>query len=246
VRKIEAWFAGLIVFVGCCGVEPGTVSAAPLFADLSDRHWARTQIGQAVQKGYASGYPDGTFGTKQAATKAEFVKWVVDALKLPHSQGGSPWYQEYAAAAYEFGLLEDGDTEAFEKPIRRAEMMKILGKALLLEERYREAYDSFRGLEKADFPFEDRNLFQKTDLPYIALAYGTGITAGYPDGRLGINRSATRAEAVVMIEKWLEARLIDPTAEERWQEMRGKAAARSSAAERKENTLSDQQGESDR
>jgi len=219
MKNICGLIMGLAVALGISGNDEADANA-PIFKDVSNRHWAKSRIEQAVSKGYVSGYPDGTFHTKQAVTRAEFMKMVVDALKLPHSQGGSPWYQGYISAAFEFGLLAETDSEAYEKPIKRVEMLRILSRALALEEPYREYMDLFRALEKPDLPFVDNELFQKRDLPNIALAYGSGIAGGFPDGTMGVNRTVTRAEAVVMMEKWLEVRVIDPFLRPRLQELK--------------------------
>jgi hypothetical protein len=214
MKKMGALFVGLACVVWDNGTT-GAAAAAPKFKDVSHRHWARVQIGQAVMKGYVSGFPDGSFDTKKAVTRAEFVKMVVDALRLPHSKGGSPWYQEYVAAAYEFGLLNERDSKAFEKPIKRIEMMRILARALAFEEQYEDYFVAFRALQKSDFPFEDRETFQRRDLPTIALAYGAEIVSGFPDGTMGVNRTASRAETVVMLERWLEVRNADPLIKEK-------------------------------
>jgi len=215
MRKAGTWLIGLALVAGSWSVGSAKVSAKPLFKDVSDRHWARAQIGQAVTKGYVSGYPDGRFDTKKAVTRAEFIKMIVGALRLPHSQGGSPWYQEYVAAALEFGLLDENDSKLYERPIRREEILSILSRGLAFETPYREYYAIFSRLRKTDMPFQDRDLMQKKDLPGLALAYGSGIVNGFPDGKLGIGRIVTRAETVVMIEKWLEARKADPLLKER-------------------------------
>ncbi|TVX98702.1 S-layer homology domain-containing protein [Cohnella terricola] len=219
MNKISGLILGLAVSLGVSGHVEAAANAQ-VFKDVSNRHWAKSRIEQAVSKGYVGGYPDGTFHTKQAVTRAEFMKMVVDALKLPHSQGGSPWYQGYVSAALEFGLLDESDSTGYEKPIKRIEMLSILSQVLALEEPYHEYFDIFRSLKKQDLPFEDSELFQKRDLPYIALAYGAGIAGGFPDGTMGVNKTVTRAETVVMMEKWLEARVIDPLLRPRLEELK--------------------------
>ena len=43
------------------------------FADVSENHWATKFIAKAAQKGWVSGYPDGTFKPNQNITKVEVV-----------------------------------------------------------------------------------------------------------------------------------------------------------------------------
>ncbi|XID95705.1 S-layer homology domain-containing protein [Paenibacillaceae bacterium WGS1546] len=206
------------MFCAGIGLTAASASSAP-FKDVNAGHWARTQIEQAAAKGYVSGYPDGTFAAAKTVTRAELIKMIVDALRLPHSQGGSPWYQGYVSAAFEFGILDETDSTDYEKPIRRIEIMRIVSRTLSAESRYREYLDSFQSLKKHNLPFADRETAQNRDVPYIALAYGAGIVNGFPDRTMQLSRTATRAEAVVIVEKWLEQRGSDPLLSERLREM---------------------------
>lgn len=212
MRKMGALFVGLSV--AACGVSglvgATAATAEPLFKDISKRHWARSQIERAISQGYVEGYPDGTFNAKAPVTRAEFTKMLVDALRLPHSQGGLPWYQGYISAALEFGLLDETDSTDYGKPIKRIEMIRMLSRALALEAPYREYLESFGSFKKDDMPFADRLQFQNRDVPGIALAYGSGVVNGYPDQTMQIHRTATRSETVVMIESFLEVRTLDP------------------------------------
>jgi len=214
MKRLGALMVGLAMVAGGTNLA-GASATEPAFKDLSKRHWARAQIERAVNRGYVAGYPDGTFNTKAAVTRAEFIKMMVNALRLPHSQGGFPWYQGYVSAAFEFGILDDTDSTDYNKPIKRIEIIRMISRALAFEAPYREYLENFQALKKGDMPFEDRLQFQNRDVPYIALAYGSGIVNGFPDLTMQINRTATRAETVVMLEKWLEVRQVDPQSKER-------------------------------
>ena len=50
------------------------------FSDI-EGHWANKYINSAAQKGWVSGYPDGTFKPDQAITRAEFVTLVNKVLE---------------------------------------------------------------------------------------------------------------------------------------------------------------------
>ncbi|OXS53195.1 hypothetical protein B1A99_30840 [Cohnella sp. CIP 111063] len=217
MRKIGA----LLVALGlaACGVSEAVgaavAAAETSFKDIPKRHWARSQIERAVSLGYVNGYPDGTFNAAASVTRAEFVKMMADALRLPHSQGGTPWYQGYVSAAFEFGILEETDSTDYNRPIKRVEIMRIIARALATEPSYGEYLESFQVLKKGDMPFEDRQEFQNRDVPFIALVYGSGIVNGFPDRTMQINRTATRAETVVMMESFLEVRAADPLLRDR-------------------------------
>ncbi|NLN77277.1 MAG: S-layer homology domain-containing protein, partial [Armatimonadetes bacterium] len=51
-----------------------------MFSDVSG-HWAEEFINSAAQKGWVTGYPDGTFKPDQYITRAEFVTLVNNVLE---------------------------------------------------------------------------------------------------------------------------------------------------------------------
>lgn len=53
-------------------IMPMGALAAGTFNDTAG-HWAKDQINTAVEKGYASGYPDGSFKPDQNISRAEFM-----------------------------------------------------------------------------------------------------------------------------------------------------------------------------
>ena len=55
-------------------------SAAPLFPDLSEQHWARDAVRSLAAKGIIEGYPDGTFKGDRAATRFETAMMVARLL----------------------------------------------------------------------------------------------------------------------------------------------------------------------
>ncbi len=60
-------------------------SGENLFTDI-DGHWAANQINRAAEKGWISGYPDGTFGPDRYITRAEAVTMINRVLnRLPES-----------------------------------------------------------------------------------------------------------------------------------------------------------------
>ncbi|KRE56801.1 hypothetical protein ASL11_34165 [Paenibacillus sp. Soil750] len=53
-----------------------------------------------------------------------------------------------------------------------------------------------------------------SDVPYIALANSSDIINGYDDGTFRMDRSATRAEATVMLKRYLDAKNKKPVLNE--------------------------------
>lgn len=154
------------------------------FQDVPGDHWAHSAIQTAVEKGYVSGYPDGTFKPNQEVTRAEFMRMLVDAMKLPHSQGGSPWYQPYVAALVETGIHRSTDfNDNFNQPLTRFEMVRLAIRAV----------DTQYQTEDVE---EDPNfmVYQATEK---GILHGTGA------GNLNLDGTTTRAQAVAIIDRIL-------------------------------------------
>lgn len=225
MRKMMILVVMISLMVSILPVSGATV---PVLSDIST-HWAKSSIGQAVAKGYVSGYPDGTFQPDKQVTRAEFIKMVVDALELPHSISGTPWYQPFAAAAVEFDILLESDFTDYTKPISRLEIMRIVSRGLSTSEAYQGYIKTFEGLYNGDIPFVDYREISQKDLPYVALAFGAGIISGYPDTTIQLNKTATRAEAVIMIENLLKVRVQDPETKQYLLELKEVAEAGTNA-----------------
>lgn len=174
----------LLAFILSIGLVGSLLSvsgaAAPVFTDILN-HWAKVSIDEAVTKGYVSGYPDGTFQPNKEVTRAEFIKMVVDALKLPHVQQGSPWYQPYVAAALEFDILKETDFNSnWNLPLTRMEMVRI----------------AIRGTDQ-----EAQEVL--SDGQFLYQATKTGILHGMANGELNQEGTTTRAQAIAVIERIL-------------------------------------------
>lgn len=201
---------------------PSAADAAP-FSDLAG-HWAAPEVAQAVQGGFVNGYPDGTFRPDETISRAEFVKMLTAAIGLsPNTEtaraviqaaasylpegptrglvdlSGHWLYQQgWLDPAVAFGLVVPGDYEHGifhpDNPITRQEIAVMTVRA--------------RGLVRAavETPAGDLGFSDQAQLPawvrsYVAQAVKAGILRGYPDGTFGGSQPATRAEAVVMIQR---------------------------------------------
>ena len=153
------------------------------FTDVPADHWAASAIRTAVSRGYVSGYPDGTFKPDRNVTRAEFMKMLVSALGLPHSQGGSPWYQPYNDALRKTGILNDDDFHFlnYDAPITRLELIRLAVKAL------------------------DPEHIGKEEIELVRTAAETGLLRGM-DGELKLSGRTTRAQAVAFMERLLALR----------------------------------------
>lgn len=197
--------------------------AAPSESSFPDTqgHWAQEQIEAAVQSGWVSGYPDGTFRPDATVTRAEFVKMLLSATKMtpeyfrvqwmesknktnlgPLNDMANHWMtkQGFTDAALGTGIIvvDDYNGHNFrpEKAIARYEIALMADRALGLV--YPATHE-----ENLDLSFTDKSSIQDWMLGYIKEATDLGILKGYPDGSFGPQKTATRAEAVAIISRVL-------------------------------------------
>ncbi len=169
-------------------------------------HWARTQIQSGVNDGYISGFPDGSFKPDQPITRAEFFKLLAAAVKLkpqpsmvaPFSEK-SHWsmQQGQIQAAVSGGLLFPPDYGASLGPdtkISRQEMVLAAVRAV-----------GKQGLVgHIDLVVPDAATYPDWLQDWAAVAISDGILTGYEDGSIKLQRTATRAEALVIVQRVLK------------------------------------------
>ncbi|WP_163860413.1 S-layer homology domain-containing protein [Paenibacillus elgii] len=183
--KKLAYF-GLTIGVAAAVVIPfinNQNAYASFFQDV-EGHWAKANIETAVQKRYVDGYPDGTFQPDRSVSRAEFIKMVVDALKLKAgaAAAGEEWYQPYVEAAIAAGIHRKNDfSEHLDEPITRQEMSRVIVRATNKE------------LQKPEVSMDDRS--------FLYNATRKGLIQGLAKGELGIDQPTTRAQAVTVIER---------------------------------------------
>lgn len=163
------------------GVQAAAADAA-VFTDTKT-HWAKKEIDTAVAQGWINGYDAKTFKPDANITRAEFLKSLVAALKIKAEDTDTPftddagWFRSYIAAGLKQSIIKVGDYKenTFEPnlPITREEIARMTIRAL--------GKDA-EGVKSG----------------YLAVAKKLEIMKGYPDGTMGGEKNATRAEAVVI------------------------------------------------
>ena len=187
----------------------GPPPPAPVLTDMRG-HWAEADITRAVAAGFVDGYPDATFRPDAPVTRAEFVQMLAGAFGIQaqapvdaaFSDTAGHWAQAVIAAAAGRGIVTgqaDG-TFAPDRPIRRVELAAMLVRAL------GRAGEAAAYADAAAAAFNDVGHLPAELRGYVGLAAELGILAGYPEGGFEPDRSATRAEAVVLIGRALAAR----------------------------------------
>lgn len=158
-------------------------SAAVTLKDIGS-HWAKKNIEEAVSMGWINGYTDKTFRPDLNMTRAEFLKSLVVAMDYQLVDEETPfreiknWYSTYMATGLKHSIVKFEEYEyGYFQPNRMISREEI-------------AIMTVRALGK-DAEGVKRG--------YLAVAKENYIMNGYPDGTMGGEKDATRAEAVVMI-----------------------------------------------
>ena len=206
------------------------VSGEKGLSDL-EGHWAQKEVEAAVASGWVDGYPDGSFKPEKSITRAEFTKMLLDAIHLTpdselvawmkvHAQTEDIWgnptaytpklydmsghwltSQGWLDAALYSGMVvpDDYNGKNFrpEKAIARYEIALMTDRALGL------VYPASQPVE-GELPFTDKEEILDWMKGYVNESVKAGVLKGYPDGSFQPNKTSTRAEAVVMIQRMLE------------------------------------------
>ncbi|OAB41244.1 S-layer homology domain-containing protein [Paenibacillus antarcticus] len=144
-------------------------------------HWAKGAIDKAVERGFAKGYPDGTFKPNSNVTRAEFIKMTVEALKISvdSTTTGGTWYDAYVNAAKNANLYVESDFNSgnLNSQMTRKEMARLSARAI--------------GEKTTD------------DTKWMYLATKKGLISGLGAGKLGESDNTTRAQSVTIIDRIL-------------------------------------------
>lgn len=209
LRKVVLRYAAVAAcWLVLAGFVPAARAAGDIFPDVRG-HWAEREVLQGVLLGFLHGYPDGMFRPDVEVTRAEFVKMVVTAFALEHAVGNAvfedcrgTWFEPYLVAACSGGVVVPDEYGAFyrpDEPIPRAEAAAYLVRAL-----GRGGSAALRDPE--GMPFADRARVPVLYRGAVAEAALLGILKGYPDGTVRGESGCTRAEAVVLVLRAVDAK----------------------------------------
>ena len=231
---MKHWKKGLCGLLAAVLMVPAglaaPVSGGKNLSDL-EGHWAQKEVEAAVASGWVDGYPDGSFKPEKSITRAEFTKMLLDAIHLTPDSELVAWMKvhatmediwgnptEYAPKLYDMSghwLTSQGWLDAAlysgmvvpddyngknfrpEKAIARYEIALMTDRALGL------VYPASQPVE-GELPFTDKEEILDWMKGYVNESVKAGVLKGYPDGSFQPNKTSTRAEAVVMIQRMLE------------------------------------------
>ena len=162
------------------------------FTDLKG-HWAKDHIAQLVGKGIINGYPDNTFRPDNNISVAEFTTLLLKTMNIPIEKDttNKEWYMGAINTARKYGLIKRAEFGNYNSPINRGEIARMTIYAL------NDEMEDYRGVKvyKVNGEWIEENYIEH----YTDRLNKLGIIGGYPDGTLGVDKEATRAETAVML-----------------------------------------------
>lgn len=180
------------------------------FADIQT-HWAKTNIERLAKLNLIKGVDENSFCPDRTITRAEFTSLIMRALQISYPQykyqglfgdvAKEDWYAMIMERAFLVGLYDKNMTSGWNirpnAPITREEMAALLVRGLDIVGQER----TDGGLEK----FQDSAGVSPWAAQYMQAACGKGFFAGDENGLLCPQNTATRAEAVIVLEKLLRS-----------------------------------------
>ncbi|WP_127586914.1 S-layer homology domain-containing protein [Paenibacillus koleovorans] len=182
------------------------------FSDIQS-HWAKTNIELLTSKLIVSGVSTAQFAPDIAITRAEFTALLVRALglKLEPKERNLPfndiaqndWYAPVVEAGVQVGLVRGVSVGTFAPnvPITREQMAVIFNNALVyLGYPQLNVNDASVALGK----YRDRTDISAWAQSAVAQSIAAGIIHGMTDDTIAPSQPATRAQAVVMLQRFLQ------------------------------------------
>lgn len=196
-------------------VQAESKSPSLTFVDSRKAPWAVHSIGKVKHQGIMNGYKDGTFRPEQTITRLEAIVAAIRLMGLEKEALARPkdeklpfrdadiietkykWAKGYVALAAERKVIlptEKKLNPGGEAP--RAWVTMLLMRSLDL---------GFLAYERRTIvpPYKDAEDVPKETYGYIDVAIQYNIVSGYPDGTFQPNRSITRAEMSVLLDRTL-------------------------------------------
>ena len=177
-------------------LSPKLLNAETVFTDLSG-HWAEEEVMMWQDDGLVNGYLDHTFRPNNHVTQAEWLALVNRAIHVTEQSSVtfdyiqmSDWYYADVGRALFTGYIDVGDHFNANGAVTRKEAAVMLSRLLTLSEA--DNYlNAFRDAESIAGNREALNLL-----------VSKGYLTGYPDSTLRPEQPLTRAEAVVLLDRF--------------------------------------------
>ncbi|OAS17342.1 S-layer homology domain-containing protein [Paenibacillus oryzisoli] len=180
------------------------------FTDIT-AHWAKKDIELLASKFVVQGMTETTFAPDQRVTRAQFASMLVTALALQPDAAKSSmftdvtsddWFAGAVGTAAKLGLVEGNNAGEFapNADITREQMAVMISRALRLSGK--EVQSSHAQDKLASFV--DSNTISAWATSAVVQSLAANIVNGLTDQSFGPNESATRAQATVMLKRFLQ------------------------------------------
>ncbi|ULO05984.1 S-layer homology domain-containing protein [Paenibacillus sp. 19GGS1-52] len=189
----------LVMLIICLTSLPfGTIFAGT--ASDIEGNWAKAQINKWMDNGLISGYPDGQFKPNTFITRAELVALINKSFGFVETKESlykdvtaSDWYNSELLKANAAGYIQGYSDGSFgpNKKVTRQEFAVIISKLLQLT------------ASEAVNPFSDTSASATWSKGAINSVSAKGIMNGYSDNTFHPQSFATRAEAIVILDRSL-------------------------------------------
>jgi hypothetical protein len=198
-----------VAVIVCLAAFALMLMAAPALAQPTDikGHWAEQTVGEWIYNGYIDGYLDGSFRPDNSITRAEFMVLVNRAFGFTEQAAisfsdvsAADWFYGDAAIAIAAGYIsgyEDG-TLLPGAQISRQEAAVIIARLLKLD-----------GAPSLIAISDSADITQWSS-GHVGAVLENGIMRGYPDQTFRPFNPLSRAEAVVVLDAALAARVVPP------------------------------------
>lgn len=203
-RVILFFIIGGLVLPTLLGMVP-TEAKGVNFKDASANHWAKDSITAAVNAGYFKGYGNGKCKPGATVTRAEFAALLSRVSKVePSAEKANVfsdlnhhWSKKEVERAVALGFIDPKNYPNGFKPntaLTREEMAVWVSSGLAaLDEDFKQAL-----LDTKETLIPIKEYFQPgipaSTAGHIAVAIGTKLMSGFPDGSFGMKKTTTRAE----------------------------------------------------
>lgn len=180
-----------------------TAKPAPTFEDVSETNWAAPYIQFLAGHNVMNGVSLTHFGPNQSMTRGETAQALMNLLTLDMSMPPNPGFKDvsedhpyYLAIAKltQVGLFAKADAFNPDAPLTRAQMAKVLTKALNLE-----------ATTSSSFTDVSDTHWAKS---YIDALVSQDITTGYPDQTFKPSKETSRAEFAAFLARAMQKKMF--------------------------------------
>ncbi|MDO4720438.1 MAG: S8 family serine peptidase [Peptostreptococcaceae bacterium] len=175
------------------------------FTDVESSHWAKEAITAVTEKGWFSGYPDGSFRPKNTISRAEAALVLVKVFDLKAADTGvkfsdvpeDAWYAESVKTLSSLGVMSGFPDNSFrpQAKVDREQMMVLLVKAM---------EKSGKTLEGKELSFTDADSISVWAKSYVEKAQANALVSGFEDGSFRPKSPVSRAELAMMLYRQME------------------------------------------